>query len=229
MHDTTPSDCSSVPGVSLSGFAASFDGGSTFKCKGRLDLSALGAFAFGDPAVTFDSKGNAYYGTVGFPLNDLKNADIFVAKSPDGRCNWPTAVDVSGNVRFDDKDSIAADRKLNSPCLDNVCLAWTEMGKGGKRSPDQIVISHSTDGGQTWTNPKHLSPPTAARSRPTWSNRWRGSVQASTSVSACAEPVQRARSNPSSPEYPGGGLGHRRLAVFGTDGDLDPARLEEVE
>ncbi len=155
--DATPSDCSSIPGVSLSGFAASFDRGVTFTCRGRINLSALGAFAFGDPSLAFDSKGNLYYGTVGFRLAGLQQ-DVFVAKSTDGGCSYPTAANVSGNPRIDDKDAIAVDTNPNSPCPDNVYLAWTELGKKVGKGPDQIVISHSTDGGQTWTKPVHLNP-----------------------------------------------------------------------
>ncbi len=165
--NTTPSNCSFAPGISLSGFARSSNRGASYdstcptggRTQGRIGLSALGAFAFGDPSLAFDSKGDVFYGTVGFPNNAPGvNADVFVAKSTDGGCNYPSAVDVSGNVKFDDKDSIAVDINSNSPCRDNVYLTWTELGKGGKAGPDQIVTSHSTDGGQTWTKPEHLSP-----------------------------------------------------------------------
>ena len=154
--NTTPSDCSNKPGISLSGFARSSNGGGSYDCRGRIDLSALGAFAFGDPSVAFDSKGNVYYATVGFPNNNVTNADVFVAKSTDGGCTYPTAVNVSGNVKFDDKDWIAVDINPNSPCRDNVYLGWTELGDSGR--PDQVAISHSSDGGQTWDKPEHLSP-----------------------------------------------------------------------
>ena len=43
--DTTPSVCQAVPGISISGFYASFDGGKTFPCQGLIDLSAFGKWA----------------------------------------------------------------------------------------------------------------------------------------------------------------------------------------
>ena len=166
--NTTPSDCSARAGISLSGIARSINGGESFtgagNCRGSVELSppnSGGPFAFGDPALAYDSKGNLYYGTIGFPgtsASDLKNGDFFVAKFTDGTCKNTSFANVSGNVKFDDKDAIAVDINPNSPCRDTVYGAWTELGKGGKGSPDKIVISHSTDGGQTWTKPKQLSP-----------------------------------------------------------------------
>src|SRR5438874_719460 len=52
--DTYPSSCPVVPGISISGFYASFDGGKTFPCQGLIDLSAFGKWAEADPWVTFD-------------------------------------------------------------------------------------------------------------------------------------------------------------------------------
>jgi hypothetical protein len=58
--DTTPSSCPSavgVPGISIAGFYASFDGGKTWPCQGLIDLSAYGEYAWGDPTQAFDSQG----------------------------------------------------------------------------------------------------------------------------------------------------------------------------
>src|SRR6266566_2397969 len=65
--NTTPSSCPFVPGVSVSGFYASFNGGLTWPCQGLIDLSAFNEYAFGDPSQAFDANGNAYYGTLAFP------------------------------------------------------------------------------------------------------------------------------------------------------------------
>src|SRR6266516_1576519 len=64
--DTFPSSCPVVPGISISGFYASFDGGKTFPCQGLIDLSAFGKWAEADPWVTFDSQGLAYYGQLAY-------------------------------------------------------------------------------------------------------------------------------------------------------------------
>src|SRR5713226_2629319 len=95
--NTTPSSCPFTNGVSVSGFYASFD-----------------------------SRGNAYYGTLAFPnsvtathdqLATGLQADFFVAKSTDGGCHYTSAARVSGAAPaiFDDKDAITADANPSSP------------------------------------------------------------------------------------------------------------------
>jgi hypothetical protein len=161
--NTTPSSCPFTAGISVSGFYASFNGGKTWPCQGLIDLSKFGEYAFGDPAQAFDSKGNAYYGTLAFPnpptteeLATGLQADFFVAKSTDGGCTYKSAARVSGSspAIFDDKDAITADANSSSPFHDNVYAAWTKFTTGG----DQIVFSRSTDGGATFSHPLAISP-----------------------------------------------------------------------
>ncbi len=169
--NTTPSSCPFVNGVSVSGFYASFDGGQTWPCQGLIDLSAFREFAFGDPGQTFDSRGNAFYSTLGFPTASTATrdqvatglqADFFVAKSTDGGCSYLSAAKVSGAspAKFDDKPDIAADTNSGSPFRDNVYAAWTTFSKQGIPGfgNDQIVFARSTDGGQTWSSPLPISP-----------------------------------------------------------------------
>jgi hypothetical protein len=170
--NTTPSSCAFVPGVNTSGFYASFDGGVTWPCQGVVDLHAYRAQSDGDPVQAFDSKGNVYYSMLSEPFPANKNevntgqaADVFVAKSTDGGCSYPTAARISGNAPavFDDKPNLAADANPNSPFHDNVYVAWSKFtgmragGNGNGFGSVQIVFSRSTDGGQTWSNPSPLS------------------------------------------------------------------------
>jgi hypothetical protein len=167
--NTTPSSCPFVPGVQSSGFYASHDGGLTWPCQGLIDLSAFGEYSFGDPSQAFDSRGNAYYGTLAFPfpptteeLATGQQADFFVAKSTDGGCHYTSAVKVSGKAPaiFDDKDAITADANPSSPFHDNVYAAWTKFtsNKGRGFGGDQIVFARSTDGGKTFSTPLAISP-----------------------------------------------------------------------
>jgi hypothetical protein len=128
-----------------------------------IDLSAFKEYSFGDPSQAFDSKGNAYYGTLAFPSPPTtekqatgQQADFFVAKSIDGGCTYTSVAKVSGAspAIFDDKDAITADANPSSPFRDNVYASWTKFTTGG----DQIVFSRSKDGGATWSNPLPISP-----------------------------------------------------------------------
>jgi hypothetical protein len=157
--DETPSDCSIEFGISVSGFYASFDGGMTFPCQGLLQFPGSGQWAEGDPWLAFDSHGNAYYGTLALPNVDTGKgtADIFVAKSTDGGCTWPTFAKVSGRspAIYDDKPSIAADAHPASPFRDFVYASWTKFAAA--LGADQIMFSRSRDGGATWDKPQAIS------------------------------------------------------------------------
>jgi hypothetical protein len=166
--NTTPSSWPFAPGFSVSGFYASFDGGKTWPCQGLLDFSAFGEYARSSAAQAFDSKGNAYYGTQGLPnpvtatsdqLATGLLSDIFVAKSTDGGCSYPTAARVSGATPVsDDQDpAIAADSNPGSPFKDNVYVAWARFTTDSDKGSNQILFSRSTDGGATYSNPKPIS------------------------------------------------------------------------
>lgn len=167
--NTTPSSCPFVPGVQSSGFYASFDGGKTWPCQGLIDLSAFHEYSFGDPTQAFDSKGNAYYGTLAFPFPPTTEelatglqSDFFIAKSTDGGCTSSSAAKVSGSspAQFNDKDAFTVDANPNSPFHDNVYAAWTKFAKPGGHGfgGDQIFFSRSTDGGVSFSNPLPISP-----------------------------------------------------------------------
>ncbi len=159
---TTPPSCPRPPGISVAGFYATMDGGETW-CNGLIDLSTANEYAFGDPGLAFDSRGSAYYVTLGIP-NPLPTSnftpDIFVVKSTDGGCHFPkeTAAKVSGSGKgiADDKNAIAADANPSSLYRDNIYVAWTKIGGSG--NANQIMFARSTDGAKTWSNPVSLSP-----------------------------------------------------------------------
>jgi hypothetical protein len=166
--NTTPSSCPFVNGISVSGFYASTDGGKTWPCQGLIDLSKFNEYAFGDPSQAFDSKGNAFYGSLAFPFPATVDeaatglqADFFVAKSTDGGCSYRSAARVSGTAPaiFDDKDAITADSSSSSPFHDNVYAVWTRFTGNGARgfAGDQIMFSRSTDDGATFSTPMALS------------------------------------------------------------------------
>ncbi len=115
-----------------------------------------------DPAVTFDSKGNAYY-AYGFTETNKsvpteeKNG-VFVCKSSDGGETWegfpadyPNRIvaitnDAFGTYNpFHDRYTMTADISPTSKYKDNVYITWRVF-----RGEDACVISRSSDGGFNW-------------------------------------------------------------------------------
>src|SRR5690606_34550732 len=89
-----------TPDGQATGFYASFDGGLTWPCQGTVDLSAWDQISYGDTWQAFDSQGNAYLTMIGIPERPedpipFDTADVFVARSEDGGCTYPTVVKVA--------------------------------------------------------------------------------------------------------------------------------------
>jgi hypothetical protein len=169
--------CSAL-GDGYSGTYFSNDGGQTWCCS-ATDPQHLGTLipgvsrlaggqydAGGDPAVTFDSRGTAYYAGLGFdrltPPNSVAvNRGTFVG----GNLSWsaPTFINpTTSPAIFNDKEWIAADANASSPFRDRVYVTWTRFifsaGTGAYvQSP--IFEAHSTDGGATFSSPQLIGGP----------------------------------------------------------------------
>jgi len=133
------------------------------------------ADAASDPAVAFDSRGNAYFSCIIFDVAAAANA-IVVAKSnaANGGSFFhsprvqafqefraiPLGVVASDNNPsiFNDKEFINVDRGLSSPKRDNVYVTWTRFTD--TNSP--IYFSQSTNGGDTWSAGVEISGANAA-------------------------------------------------------------------
>jgi hypothetical protein len=130
--------------------------------------------AASDPALTFDSAGNAYFSCVVFDVNSAASG-LFVTASTGGasgsayanipdRASAPyVVVENNDPAIFNDKEFIAADAHPASPFRDNVYVTWSRFKcnpAGQCVSP--IFFSRSTDQAKTWSVPIEISGNNAA-------------------------------------------------------------------
>ncbi|MGQ0549662.1 MAG: hypothetical protein ACT4PY_08360 [Armatimonadota bacterium] len=134
--------------------------------------------AASDPAVTFDSRGNAYFTCIIFNATNAPENGIVVAKSnarhggsffhsprPDPFQEFrasPLGVvaDDFSPFIFNDKEFINADRNPGSPKRDFVYVTWTRFNDAtgaGVRQNSPIFFSQSRDGGATWSRGIEIS------------------------------------------------------------------------
>jgi len=174
-----PSACS-AHGDGYSGTYFSNDGGKTWCCASKLDGSSQGTLipgvthlsggpydAGGDPAVTFDSRGHAYYAGLGFdrlaPPNTVAvNRGTFDAS---GALSWgaPTFINpTTSPSTFNDKEWIAADANAGSPFRDRIYVTFTRFifnPADGRYVQSPIMEAHSSDGGRTFSAPQLIGAP----------------------------------------------------------------------
>ncbi|UCG51293.1 MAG: T9SS type A sorting domain-containing protein [Candidatus Latescibacterota bacterium] len=146
-----------VGGANIDYFYYSMDGGLTWQ-EGQL-TSSLGVW--GDPVVTFDADGYAYYTHLSWPSPPGEWLDrIVVQKSTDGGVTWSDGVGVGLNPpKEQDKEWIVADI-TNSPYRNNLYMAWTEFDDYGSSDPGdstRILFSRSTNSGTVWSAPVRIS------------------------------------------------------------------------
>ncbi len=102
-----------------------------------------------DPAITFDRHGNAYYAFVTY--NNSFQLSLFVAKKAAGAASFGAPVEVP-NVQAD-KEFITADLNPQSPCVDNIYVAWDN----NEQTAQTLRVSRSTNGGATFQNPPQVN------------------------------------------------------------------------
>jgi len=149
------------------GYYVSWDGGETWArdlISGYMGgpISVLTGFrGAGDPVVCFDGDGNVYISGIAFkrannPLNPLgfgwniaRANGIFVAKSTDGGETFDQVRMVVSAMQswitFHDKEWMAVDQHNG-----NVYVCWSVFTA---LMMSQLLLSRSTDGGQTWSRP----------------------------------------------------------------------------
>jgi hypothetical protein len=136
-----------------------------------------GLIAAGDPAVAFgprpDANGNfdwangsrLYYANLalnfgetfrGFQAIYLSRTDDTAAAAAGDKNAWmqPVLVSRQNEALDSDKDQIWADNAASSPFFGNVYICYTAIRSGsrGRATSWPIMVSVSSDGGNTWTN-----------------------------------------------------------------------------
>jgi hypothetical protein len=175
------------------GFDYSFDGGKTWgdglpPLYQRLNNPPTGHTMAGgrgtghsydaasDPALAFDSQGNAFFSCVTFDVNTDASAVIVTRSPKEAGGSFYNNVPASGSQYivvednspnfFHDKEFIVADAGPTSRFRDNVYVTWTvfEFGARCARPPaltgycsSAIYFSRSTDHANTWSAPKEIS------------------------------------------------------------------------
>jgi len=165
------------------GVSSTQDGGKTWGTQ-ILDFSGIGKLANADPGVAFgprpDGRGGfsytngarAYVSAMAFPLGNVtpfSEPVVAVTRSDDSGSTWLTPVVATDRVnpraQFNDKPSIWADNNPSSPHFGTVYVVWALLTGVGRSSstffcttcPVAILLTRSTDGGDTWSVPVTLS------------------------------------------------------------------------
>ncbi len=146
---------------------ASSDGGSTFT---GVDLPlppprTSKGFDFGsDPGIAFDSNGVAYYSyiIVFFSAGgSINGTEMAVARSSDGGLTWTATyfAPQTGEGQFNDKPMITVD--TGSAHHNRVYVAWDNAtgNSSSTKNGNNVVLSYSDDGGQTFSAPTSVSGP----------------------------------------------------------------------
>jgi hypothetical protein len=146
-----------------------------------------GLVSDGDPVTVFgprpDSSGHfswsngsrLYYGNLtsnfatersdqtfkGFEAIAVSHADSLQAAASGDASAWSDPSIVTSRrqsaTTFSDKDAIWADNAASSPHFGTVYACYTLFKSQQDTGPEQIAVSHSTDGGTSWSRPTTLS------------------------------------------------------------------------
>jgi len=134
------------------GFHLSTDGGSTWNRVDCMPVIYTGGvyWPVDEPHVGYDRNGNAYVAGIYFKSQG-NHGFLAVQKSANGaRWSKPVmALSVPGNTNPYDT-GLTVDTSPKSPWVDSVYVSGV-MGLGVASGKDQVLVSHSSDGGAAWT------------------------------------------------------------------------------
>jgi hypothetical protein len=138
---------------------SSTDGGAKWTSSITVRPSAdIAGACPSDPGVAIDLTGRQYYSyDVATPCSSQGTSRIYVLVRSDPAAAWSAPILVArlGGARFDDKPAIAVDASPVSPHRNRVYVVWSRVARN---TSSRIVLSHSDDGGATWSAPVAVSP-----------------------------------------------------------------------
>jgi hypothetical protein len=129
----------------FSAISASTDGGLTF--TRILNGSGCSPFAntFGDPVILYNKPTQTWF-TVWIDANAGCTLGGYKSTNPTDPNSW-THFCVHAGLS-DDRESGWADNNPSSPHYGTMYVSWNDFGQS-----EQIRVTHSTDGGVTWSSP----------------------------------------------------------------------------
>ncbi|HEX8814730.1 MAG TPA: sialidase family protein [Terriglobales bacterium] len=135
------------------GFSISTDGGKTWTqgyLPGLTENYKGGTFsAASDASVVYCAKYGVWL-ISSLPIESSGGDDVAVSRSSDG-IHWGKLIMVD-TTGLDDKNWITCDNNAKSPYYGNCYVEWDQVDGSG-----DVLISTSTDGGQTWSAGKGSS------------------------------------------------------------------------
>jgi hypothetical protein len=106
----------------------------------------------------------------GFEAIAVSHADDLAAAAANDANAWSGPAIVTARrqsqTTFSDKEDITVDNAATSPRLGTAYVCYTLFKSQKEIGPEQIAVSHSTDGGDTWSRPTTLSSAFANKMRP---------------------------------------------------------------
>ena len=137
-----------------------FDGGHTWS---EYPINFNSSYqAMGDPAVSFDAAGHAYYATLGFRFVGPTNAqspDVLVANSGDGGKTWTSVRVAKGSGNFTSVGDVLDKEYVAAWGDGNAIVTYGDFRQGQKGSfiSAKIYSSVTHDGGASWSKPQIIS------------------------------------------------------------------------
>ena len=130
---------------------ASWQAGTTYPLPPSRKASCAG-----DPGVAIDGDGRQYYSYLRATPCATGRPRLFVVSRPGPTAAWskPALVAPLRGALFDDKPAIAVDASSSSRFRGRVYVAWSRIARTSVYS---IVLSHSDDGGRTWSAPVRVN------------------------------------------------------------------------